>query len=722
MMQESVPATADPELTDRQTDLGQIDLDRVTQVRQGLAEGLGTIANTIEQSQQEKETSGSLGLEREVATLKTASDRFRQGRFRLLILGDMKRGKSTFLNALLGTRLLPSDVNPCTALLTIVQAGEQAQVTIYFKDETREPEVISFEAFGDRYTISPDESKQFESNETQAFPQVSHAVIQHPLPMLGTGIEFVDTPGLNDTEARNELSLNYAYNCNAILFLLDATQPCTLEERRYLQNYLRDRGLTIFFLINRWDELQAGLVDPTDAAAVAEAENRQREVFKTHLAEYCQTDDAVDLYNQRVFEISALNALRARLQHSDRDLSTTGFPAFLEELNRFLVEDRAQAELIQAQAIANQAQERVAAAVDRRIPLLDTTVEELQAKIAAVEANFNHLAQIGEQFQADIRTKRDQTANKIKSDFRRYLMNLEETFITDFVTSQDDLGFFEFLDKNNRNQFYFGFKRAFERYMNDRLAAWEFMAKQQIATAFTELDEQAKITSSEYSKVLETMNEKLMGDRYIIGKSDYKAESVSTLFDSMIDFVEAVPGNLNSAIRPFNQFWQTVLLYACITIAVIIAPAFISLGMVTAILAGLGIVSLQTEAVRQRFLETTKKEFAKQLPNIAAEYAPTVYQAVEKCFDVYAEQVADRVAADIEARKAELANLMAQKQAREIDRDQEVQRLQNIVSSVTEQTDRIKAIPRNNSTDYATKSPANELRAMGLSLFKTPEP
>jgi GTPase SAR1 family protein len=688
MMQEPsiTPETASPELPELQTGL-----DRVTQVRQGLAEGLGTIAATIEQSQQERETSGSLGLEREVETLKTASDRFRQGRFRLLILGDMKRGKSTFLNAMLGARLLPSDVNPCTALLTIVQAGEQEQVTIYFKDETREPEVISFAEFGDRYTIDPDESKQLASDETLAFPEVSHAVIQHPLPLLGTGIEFVDTPGLNDTEARNELSLNYAYNCNAILFLLDATQPCTLEERRYLQNYLRDRGLTIFFLINRWDELQAGLVDPTDSEAVAEAENRQREVFKTHLAEYCQTEDEVDLYPQRVFEISSLNALRARLQNNDRDLSTTGFPAFLEELNRFLVDDRAQAELTQAQAIANQAKERVAAAVDRRIPLLGATLEELQEKITAVETNFNQLAQIGEQFQTDIRTKRDQTAKSVTNDFRRYLMNLEETFITDFAASQDDLGFFEFLDKNNRNQFYFGFKRAFERYMNDRLAAWEFMAKQKIAAAFTELDEQAKITSGEYAKVLETMNEKLMGDRYIIGKSNYKPESVSTLFDSMIDFVEAVPGNLNSAIRPFNQFWQTVLLYACITIAVIIAPAFISLGMVTTILAGLGIVSLQTEAVRQRFLETTKKEFVKQLPNIAAEYAPTVQQAVEKCFDVYAEQVDERVAADIEARKAELANLMAQKQAREIDRDQETQRLQNIVTAVAEQADLINA-------------------------------
>jgi GTPase SAR1 family protein len=678
-------------------------LDRVTQMRQELADGLQTIAQIITQAETAgSDTSGGLSLETEVAKLQTQSDRYRQGRFRLLVLGDMKRGKSTLLNALLGEQLLPSAVNPCTAVPTIVQAGPAPQVTIHYhnstgqnstgqnstgqnstgQDAARLPEVISFEDFKRNYTIDPEAARQLEAESQLAFPDVLHAIVEHPLSLLGAGVELIDTPGLNDTEARNELSLNYAYNCNAILFVLDATQPCTLEERRYLQNYLRDRGLTIFFLINRWDELQAGLVNPDDDAALSEAIGKQREVFRTHLAEYCQTADGQDCYAQRVFEISALNALRSRLRQDDAALATTGFPEFLAELNRFLIDDRAQVELQQAQLVVEQVANRLNAAVERRIPLLGNTLEEFQAKIAAIESDFEQLHQINQDFQAQIRQKRDETAKSVSQHFRRYINDLEDTFMTDFVASQPNLGFFEFLDKNNRNQFYFSFKRAFERYMNDRLAAWEFIAKQQIATAFTELDDQAKRSTGAYAQVLEAMNEKLMGDRYSTGRINYKPESIAPIFDAMIDFMSAIPSNLNSVITPFSSFWQTVLLYACIVIAVNIAPFFLTLGMLTAILGGLGLISLQTESTRQKFLEATKREFAKQLPKIAEEYTPTVHQAVQKCFDAYGSQVDDRINADIRARKSELDNLLEQKHSREIDRDQEAQRLRSIVVDV----------------------------------------
>jgi hypothetical protein len=81
---------------------------------------------------------------------------------------------------------------------------------------------------------------------------------------LEKGIEIVDSPGLNDTEARNQLSLNYINNCHAILFVFRAGQPCTLEERRYLDSYIKGRGLSVFFLINAWDEIRKGLIDPDD--------------------------------------------------------------------------------------------------------------------------------------------------------------------------------------------------------------------------------------------------------------------------------------------------------------------------------------------------------------------------------------------------------------------------------------------------------------------------
>ena len=128
-------------------------LSRVYQTRQQIGDRLNKIASAIEGS------SLDLQLQQELKDLQTTAKNLKQGVFRLLVLGDMKRGKSTFLNALLGERILPSDVNPCTALLTIIRYGEKKQAVVYFKDN-RPPEHLDVETFKLRYTINPDEAKQ----------------------------------------------------------------------------------------------------------------------------------------------------------------------------------------------------------------------------------------------------------------------------------------------------------------------------------------------------------------------------------------------------------------------------------------------------------------------------------------------------------------------------------------------------------------------------------
>lgn len=660
------------------------DLDRVVQVRHQVADSLGGIAQTLTQVESDGEKiSGKLGLQREIERLATTGDNLRQGVFRLMVLGDMKRGKTTFLNALLGQNLLPSDVNPCTALLTVLKYGETEKVTIHYHND-KPAEEIDFEQFKQRYTINPEEAKVLEQGKQLAFPDISHAVVEHPLPLLGKGIEFVDSPGLNDMEARNQLSLGYIYNCHAILFVLSATQPCTLEERRYLKNYLKDQGLTVFFLINGWDRIRDGLVDPEDTEALTEAENKLRQVFRTSLSEYCQ-DNQRDIYQQRVFEISALQALRNRLKHEKASLEGTGFPEFLSLLNRFLTKQRATAEVEQACAIARHTGDRFSDAISRRIPLLDRTVDELKQQIGEVESDFDKLAEIGKQFQQEIIAVRDREAKAIAESFSSYILDLEKTFEEDFISSQPDLDFMQFLDKNNRATFYNSFKRAFERYLNDRLAAWEFIAKQKIAAAFSQLEEKAEKFRIEYDEIVESMNSKLLRYRFYAVGHVYTPAKASTWADFVMDGFGAIPDSLNQGIRSFNMFWQSVLFYACVSLVlqmVGIVFASLTLSVLGVILAGIGGIAIQAEYVRQQFIATTKKEFTKYLPQIAEEQQPTIFEAVQKCFDVYENQVSDRINADINSRQAELNNLLMQKQLQEIDREAETLRLKTAESEI----------------------------------------
>ena len=227
-------------------------LSQISSLRQDMATQVDTIIGTI------KPLQTTFDLTQPLADLSAASHRLHQGIFRLMVLGDMKRGKSTFLNALLGEPLLPSNVNPCTALLTVLRYGPTPQATVYFTEE-RPPEQLDIATFTQPYTIDPAEAARDQG--TPPFAHVSHAVTHYPRPLGGDGIGMVDSPGLDDAGARSQLSLGYIQNCHAILFMLRATQPCTLAERRYLSNYLQNKGLSLFFLLNAWDHIKDSLLD-----------------------------------------------------------------------------------------------------------------------------------------------------------------------------------------------------------------------------------------------------------------------------------------------------------------------------------------------------------------------------------------------------------------------------------------------------------------------------
>lgn len=665
------------------------DLDRVSRVRQEIAGYLETISETLTAAESAAaEASGKLGLDQEIADISIAGKNLRQGAFRLLVLGDMKRGKSTFLNALIGENLLPSDVNPCTALLTILKFGPEKRVTVHFNDG-KPPEQIDFKLFKQRYTIDPQEAKQLEQQQQQAFPDISHAVVEYPLPLLEKGVEIVDSPGLNDTEARNELSLGYINNCHAILFVLRASQPCTLAERRYLENYIKDRGLSVFFLINAWDQVKEGLIDPDDPEELEEAESKLRKVFHTNLVDYCQVDGQ-DVYDERVFEISAIQALRRRIKDSSASLEGTGFPEFMGALNTFLTQERAIAEFRQARTLARQANLRVKQAVERRIPLLDQDVEELKQRISSVEPEFSKLSQIRDEFRDEIRQMRDRKARAIADSFRTYVLSLENTFEQDFLRYQpSELQFLDFFSESKREQFNRSAQQGFQQYVNDKFFAWTLTAEKDLEAAFAELSQSAARYGASYTGVTNRITEKLTGQDIQTRLNLTGEEDTPGWAKWAMGLFSLAGGNLAGAALAATGFdFKSILLNLVATwgIALLFAPI---LGPFGILLAGLGVGALQANDARKQFAKAIKKELVKHLPQIAQEQWQPIYSAVQECFDSYDREVAKRINEDIQSRKAELDNLLKQKETREINRDTELVRLRSLETTVIDQSQRV---------------------------------
>jgi GTPase SAR1 family protein len=662
------------------------DLDRVARTRQEIANHFNRMVETITQAEFEGDkASGKLGLDKDSEDISIASQNLQQGVFRLLVLGDLKRGKSTFLNALIGENLLPSDVNPCTALLTVLRYGVSKNVTVYFKDGT-EPEQLDFKSFKQQYTIDPSEAKRLEQENKLAFPNIDYAVVEYPLPLLEKGIEIVDSPGLNDTEARNELSLSYINNCHAIFFMFRAVQPCTLEERRYLENYIKGRGLSVFFIINAWDEIRKGLINPDDSEELAEAEEKLRQVFQTNLAEYCQVDGH-DSYDERVFEISSLEALRQRIKNPEASLEGTGFVQLMGALNTFLTQERAVAQLRQARSLARQTYNHVHEALARRIPLLEHDVDELKQRISSVEPEFDKLNEIRDRFQDEIRTVRDSKAGAIADSFRTYILNLGNTFESDFLRYQPDIGFLDFLQKGKREEFNAAFKQAFEQYLNDKIFAWELTAEQQMQEAFLQLSKSAANYGAVYSQVAESMTEKLIGQKVYTGQTiEFEDNSPGWASWAMGFFSLALGNVAGVALAGAGFDWKNILLNSLAVIGIWSFLSIFSMSLVVApvgiLLLGLGIGAMQAEQARKELIQATKKEFVKHLPQIAQKQGEPIHQAVKECFDAYEREVAKRINDDIKSRKSELDNLLNQKESYEINFETELNRLRKLETDV----------------------------------------
>lgn len=126
-----------------------------------------------------------------------------------------------------------------------------------------------------------------------------------------------------------------------------------------------------------------------DSEALTAAQERSRKYFSSKLNEYLDLTE-ID-YSHRVFEISALDALRACL--SDTEIETN-FDLFTNTLNNFLREDRVKTKFRQAIITAQQAYNHLLETVSRGIPLLEKSKADLEKRVHSIEPEFERMQEL----------------------------------------------------------------------------------------------------------------------------------------------------------------------------------------------------------------------------------------------------------------------------------------------------------------------------------------
>jgi small GTP-binding protein len=254
--------------------------------------------------------------------------------FLLVVVGEFNAGKSAFINALMGRRLLKEGVTPTTTRIHLLKHGETF-------------EKVAVEASQDVFTA--------------------------PVPLLRE-INVVDTPGTNAIQRQHEaITQEYVPRSDIVLFVTSVDRPFTESERAFLER-IRSWGKKVVVVLNKTDILSS----PEDLKSI---ERFITENARTLLG-----------FTPEVFPISSRLALQAKLEDNADLLSRSGFAGLEDYIATTLdQQERIQLKLKNPLGVGLHLIAKYLRLVDGRLALLQhdfDIVEDVERQLATYQEDM----------------------------------------------------------------------------------------------------------------------------------------------------------------------------------------------------------------------------------------------------------------------------------------------------------------------------------------------
>jgi signal recognition particle receptor subunit beta len=357
--------------------------------------------------------------------------------FNVVVIGEFKRGKTTFVNALLGADVLPAAVVPLTSMVTAVTWGEDPRAEVSFLDGRTES--VRVEDVAGYVT---------ERSNPKNRLGVDRAVLYYPAEELRGGVFLVDTPGVGSVHRHNTQAA-YAFipQSDAVVFLTSSDPPISDGERALLQD-VRAEASRMFFVLNKVDYLS----EPDRKEALA--------FTRAVLAEALGSEPIV-------YPMSAREGLTAKMAGDQKGVEASGLGAFERDFRRFLMREKGAVIL---DSVAGQACKLVADirnSLDVEERALQIPLEVLASNAEEMEAVFARALQSREDVRTLLRREADKLVRLVEDDLavlrREVTADLQSEARAAVAEHEDVRGLGSGLDQLIKNSL----RRRIERWRTD---------------------------------------------------------------------------------------------------------------------------------------------------------------------------------------------------------------------------------------------------------------
>lgn len=182
-------------------------------------------------------------------------DRTSAGTFHLVVVGEIKKGKSSFINALLGhPELLPALTDVATSTVFQVSWGEQLSYRVHF--QAQDPVSAADMTIPPPLAIEAAEVSIYGTEDGNPNNQrgVDYIAVALPHPLLRQGLTLIDTPGLGGLfQCHADILWRYAPAADAVFFVLDSVEAVASRPEMDALERLRRMTPLLFFVQTKTD-------------------------------------------------------------------------------------------------------------------------------------------------------------------------------------------------------------------------------------------------------------------------------------------------------------------------------------------------------------------------------------------------------------------------------------------------------------------------------------